>query len=113
MPKKKLVVLKDDKIEILQQVHFASGKATILADSFILLQQVVDAIVKNDIKRIRVEGHTDNNGGKAKNQKLSEDRARSGRRLPRCAGHRSVAHRVGGYGRHRPSRRTSLPGAAS
>lgn len=74
-PKKKLVVVKENKIDILQQVHFASGKATILADSTSLLQQVVDAIVTNNIKRIRIEGHTDNRGGKAKNQRLSEQRA--------------------------------------
>ncbi len=76
-PKKLLVVFKEDKIEILQQVHFEFGKATILADSFSLLQQVVDAIVKNNVKKIRVEGHTDNKGDKVKNQKLSEDRAKS------------------------------------
>lgn len=76
-PKKKLVVFKDDKIEILQQVHFETGKATILGDSFQLLQQVVDAIVRNHVKRVRVEGHTDNRGDKGVNQKLSEDRAKS------------------------------------
>jgi OmpA-OmpF porin, OOP family len=76
-PKKSLVIVKDDKIEILQQVHFQTGKSTILADSFNLLNQVVDAIVKNGIKRIRIEGHTDNRGDKVKNQKLSEDRARA------------------------------------
>jgi len=76
-PKKMLAIIKDDKIEISQQVHFLTGKATILADSFNLLQQVVDVMVKNNIKRIRVEGHTDNRGDKAFNQKLSEDRARS------------------------------------
>jgi len=76
-PKKILVVFKDDKIEILQQVHFEFGKATILGDSFSLLDQVVDAIIANNVKRIKVEGHTDNKGGKEKNQKLSEDRARS------------------------------------
>jgi outer membrane protein OmpA-like peptidoglycan-associated protein len=76
-PKKRLVIVKDNKIEVAQQVHFVSGKATILADSFLLLQQVVDAIVTNDIKRVRVEGHTDNKGLKAANQRLSEDRARS------------------------------------
>ena len=76
-PKKLLVIFKEDKIEILQQVHFEFGKATILADSFSLLQQVVDAIVTNNVKRIRVEGHTDNKGDKVKNQKLSEDRAKS------------------------------------
>lgn len=72
-----LVVFKEDKIEILQQVHFEFGKATIMADSFSLLNQVVDAIVTNGVKKIKVEGHTDNKGGKDKNQKLSEDRAKS------------------------------------
>lgn len=77
MPKKMLVIFKGDKIEILQQVHFATGKATILADSFSLLQQVVDVIVRNNVKRVSVEGHTDNKGVKAANQTLSEDRARA------------------------------------
>lgn len=76
-PKKKLVVVRENKIEILQQVHFAFGKATILQDSYQLLDQVVDAIIKSNIKRVRVEGHTDNKGSKSKNQKLSEDRARA------------------------------------
>lgn len=76
-PKKKLVVVKDDRIEILQQVHFATAKATILADSFTLLKEVVDAVVKNNIKRLRIEGHTDNKGGKDKNKKLSQDRAKA------------------------------------
>lgn len=76
-PKKSLVIVKEDKIEILQQVHFQTGKSTIMADSHSLLNQVVDAIVKNGIKRVRIEGHTDNRGGKEKNQKLSEDRARA------------------------------------
>jgi outer membrane protein OmpA-like peptidoglycan-associated protein len=76
-PKKPLVVFKGDKIEILQQVHFQSGKAVIMADSYSLLSQVVDSIVKNGVKRVRVEGHTDNRGKKEANQKLSEDRARA------------------------------------
>jgi len=76
-PKKMLAIIKDDKIEIAQQVHFQTGKAQILADSFNLLQQVVDVMVRNNIKRVRVEGHTDNRGDKAFNQKLSEDRAKA------------------------------------
>ena len=76
-PKKVLVIFKGDKIEILQQVRFATGKSTILPESFNLLQQVVDAIIKNNVRRVRVEGHTDNRGVKAANQVLSEDRARS------------------------------------
>jgi OmpA-OmpF porin, OOP family len=76
-PKKKLVVVEKNKIQILQQVHFATGKATILPDSGPLLAQVVDAIVANDLKKIRIEGHTDNKGAKATNLKLSQDRAAS------------------------------------
>ncbi len=76
-PKKVLVVFKGDKIEILQQVRFATGKATILPDSHGLLAQVVDAIIANNVKRVRVDGHTDNRGKKDANQKLSEDRARA------------------------------------
>lgn len=76
-PKTPLVVFKGDKIEILQQVHFLTGKSTILADSFNLLQQVVDVVIKNSVKKVKVEGHTDNRGDKKANQKLSEDRARA------------------------------------
>jgi OmpA-OmpF porin, OOP family len=76
-PKKVLVTLKGDKLEIAQQVHFATNKAVILADSYSLLQQVVDAVVKNNVKRLRVEGHTDNRGVKARNQTLSEERAKA------------------------------------
>ena len=76
-PKKVLVIFKGDKIEILQQVRFATGKSDILPESFNLLQQVVDAIIKNNVRRVKVEGHTDNRGVKAANQVLSEDRARS------------------------------------
>lgn len=76
-PKKKLVEVKDNKIEILQQVHFGVGKAIILADSYPLLAQVVDAIVRNDIKRVRIEGHTDNQGNPESNLQLSKDRAQA------------------------------------
>jgi len=76
-PKKSLVVIKDDRIQIKQQVHFATGKATILNDSFQLLDQVVDAIVRANVKKVRVEGHTDNRGGKEKNLTLSQARAQA------------------------------------
>ncbi len=76
-PKKKLVEVKENKIEILQQVHFGVGKAVILPDSYPLLAQVVDAIVRNDIKRVRIEGHTDNQGNPPLNLQLSKDRAQA------------------------------------
>ena len=76
-PKKSLVVVRDNKIIMLQQIHFATGTAVIAKDSFALLAQVVDAIVSNNLQSIRVEGHTDNVGKRLTNQKLSQDRAES------------------------------------
>lgn len=76
-PAKKLVEVKEGRIELLQQVHFGTAKATILADSTNLLQQVVDAIVRHKLKRLRVEGHTDSRGNKENNRKLSQDRAKA------------------------------------
>jgi outer membrane protein OmpA-like peptidoglycan-associated protein len=101
-PKKKLVIVKDNRIEILQQVHFATGKATILADSFNLLNQVLDAMVKSGIKRIRIEGHTDNRGAKAVNLKLSEDRAKSVGAYLTQAGIDASRIEAVGYGDTRP-----------
>ena len=76
-PKKPLVVVRQDRIETLQQIHFETGKATVLADSFSLLAQVVDAIVSDGLRRIRIEGHTDNRGNPKSNLRLSEQRARA------------------------------------
>ncbi|MDP1829720.1 MAG: OmpA family protein [Archangium sp.] len=101
-PKKVLVVFKGDKIEILQQVRFATGKSTILPESFNLLQQVVDAIIKNNVRRVKVEGHTDNRGGKAQNQVLSEDRARSVMDYLAAQGIDKVRMESVGYGDSKP-----------
>lgn len=101
-PKKILVIFKGDKIEILQQVRFATGKSTILPESFNLLQQVVDAIIKNNVKRVKVEGHTDNRGGKAANETLSEDRARSVMEYLVAQGIDKVRLESVGYGDSKP-----------
>jgi outer membrane protein OmpA-like peptidoglycan-associated protein len=76
-PRQKLVTLEGDKLELLQQVTFAEGKALILPDSQPLLAQVVDAIVRGGFKRVRVEGHTDNQGDKDANLALSKARAQA------------------------------------
>lgn len=101
-PKKKLVEVKENKIEILQQVHFGTGKAVILADSYPLLAQVVDAIVRNDIKRVRIEGHTDNQGPADLNLQLSKDRAQAVATHLIKAGIDPARIEVEGYGDARP-----------
>jgi outer membrane protein OmpA-like peptidoglycan-associated protein len=101
-PHRRLVIVKNDKIEILQQVHFTKAQADIQADSFPLLAQVVDAIIKNDIKRVRVEGHTDNQGSKAQNLKLSQDRAQAVANFFVKSGIDASRLEVRGYGDTRP-----------
>ena len=65
-------------IVILQKVEFKTGSDVILPASDELLQQVADVLREHDeIKKIEVQGHTDNRGGAAFNKKLSERRAAS------------------------------------
>jgi outer membrane protein OmpA-like peptidoglycan-associated protein len=64
-----------EQIVIKQRINFATGKATILADSFGVLDDV--AQVMRDYPKVRVEigGHTDNVGDDNQNQRLSKGRA--------------------------------------
>jgi len=58
-------------------IHFDTGKATILADSGQILGEIVKLLQQNPDLKLRVEGHTDNQGNAAANQALSEKRAQS------------------------------------
>ena len=64
-------------IVIHQKINFATGKDTILPDSFPVLDDVAQAM--RDYPKVSVEigGHTDSVGDDAKNQKLSKERADS------------------------------------
>jgi OOP family OmpA-OmpF porin len=75
-PKKyTLVEVKKEKIEIKQQVHFASAKYRVLPDSFALLNQVVQVLTDYPKMRVTIEGHTDTVGSEASNMRLSQRRA--------------------------------------
>jgi outer membrane protein OmpA-like peptidoglycan-associated protein len=77
-PKDPLVKVGANEITIKQQVQFAVDSATILPQSNALLTEIADALVKNPrIKRVEVQGHTDNTGTADRNKQLSEDRASS------------------------------------
>ena len=65
-------------VRILQQVHFATGSAVILPESFPMLQEITNLLKSNKgIKKMSIEGHTDNRGPADLNKKLSADRAAS------------------------------------
>src|SRR5258706_14098963 len=56
-------------------IHFDFKKATLRPDSDAALQQVVGLLQANPSLSVEVQGHTDNVGGDASNQRLSEARA--------------------------------------
>jgi OOP family OmpA-OmpF porin len=73
-----LVRVTKTEIVILQQVQFKTGSDVILPASDELLTQVAQVLREHDaIRRVEVQGHTDNRGGAAYNKKLSERRAAS------------------------------------
>jgi OOP family OmpA-OmpF porin len=64
------------EIQILQQIQFATGKATILSNSFGILDEVVKLLkVSAEIEFLAIEGHTDDRGSAELNNRLSSDRA--------------------------------------
>jgi len=58
-------------------VLFDFNKSTLQPDSDPVLQQILDLLKKNPTQKLEVQGHTDNVGGDAYNQTLSEARAKA------------------------------------
>ena len=72
--------VKDGQIRILDQVKFKTSSVDILPgkESEEVLQAVLAVLVAHpEIKKVRIEGHTDNRGAEALNKKLSASRAAS------------------------------------
>ncbi len=68
----------EQEIVILEQVRFKTGSAVILKASDELLFEVAVVMSEHpEIRKIEVQGHTDNRGGKRYNLKLSDKRAAS------------------------------------
>ena len=75
---KKLVLIGQSKLEIQDKVYFALNKAEILPKSDNLLAQIAKTLERHPwIKKVRIEGHTDDVGKDAYNLDLSNRRARS------------------------------------
>jgi outer membrane protein OmpA-like peptidoglycan-associated protein len=73
-----LVRVEQQQIKITEQVKFRTDSAEILPESDEVLRGVAGEIKGHPgMKKIRVEGHTDNVGGTAYNQELSQKRAES------------------------------------
>jgi len=102
-PKRLVVILKKNKIEVRKKIHFASGRAEIRPDSFAILDGVVDILVNNpQIKKIRIEGHTDSMGSNRFNKRLSQQRAEAVQKYLEEQGIEPQRLDAVGYGEERP-----------
>jgi len=82
----------------LKGVTFASGKSTILPESYSALDEAATILTENPEIRVEIAGYTDSRGSKAKNIKLSQARANAVREYligKGISGDRLVAN---GYG---------------
>ncbi|OJT25164.1 thrombospondin [Archangium sp. Cb G35] len=73
---KQMVAIQKGKLEIKEQVFFATGKAIIQPRSFKMLDQVAKILQQHpEVDKMVIEGHTDNRGNAEANRKLSLARA--------------------------------------
>ena len=73
---KQLVVIGEDQLEILEKVYFRKGSAKLQKRSWALLDNVAAVLIAHpEIKKIRVEGHSDKSGSLNYNMILSKKRA--------------------------------------
>lgn len=73
-------IKKEDKdlLELaMRAVQFDLGKATLKTESFRILDQIANILMRYDDYNLSISGHTDNTGDALSNQKLSESRAKS------------------------------------
>jgi outer membrane protein OmpA-like peptidoglycan-associated protein len=73
---KQMVAIQKGKLEIKEQVFFATGKSIIQPRSFKMLDQVAKILQQHpEVDKMVIEGHTDDRGNAEANRKLSQARA--------------------------------------
>lgn len=93
----------DGVVRVFQQVHFKTASAEILPDSFPMLQEITDLLKATPtIRKMAIEGHTDNKGGADMNKRLSQARANSVMKWIVDHGVEQARLEAHGYGLERP-----------
>ncbi|MDP3237900.1 MAG: OmpA family protein [Myxococcales bacterium] len=101
---RQLVIITSEKLIIKEKVFFATAKATILPRSFPLLNNVATVLRDHpEIQLIRVEGHTDSQGGHDYNVSLSQRRANSVKDYLIHQGVDGIRLQAKGFGPDRPA----------
>jgi OOP family OmpA-OmpF porin len=83
-------------------IHFDTGKSTIMPESESIIEQIVQLLKGNADLKLSVEGHTDNVGDSKSNLKLSDDRAKSVVAALTKAGIEASRLSAAGFGQDRP-----------
>jgi OOP family OmpA-OmpF porin len=97
------VIVENGHITILKSVRFETGSARLERDSYSILNQVALVMrARPEIRRIRVEGHTDETGTHEMNMELSRQRAARVREYLISRGVSSHRLTSEGYGPDRP-----------
>ena len=86
----------------MQGIEFESGKATIKAKSYPLLDQIAQIFLENEDYIIEVQGHTDATGKAEANKKLSQDRADAVKKYLANKGVAESRMTAVGYGQEKP-----------
>jgi outer membrane protein OmpA-like peptidoglycan-associated protein len=97
-----LALLGATSIELKQPLAFETGRATLRAESHIVLNAVADILVHNPLLRISIEGHTDGSGAHEHNTKMSRARAETVRSYLVGAGIAASRMTAVGYGETKP-----------
>lgn len=97
------VVVTKEAIKIKEVIYFDTGKATIQTRSYDLLDEIARVVNEHpELKKIRIEGHTDAVGNDLSNLKLSQARAESVAAYLKSKGVDGSRLDAAGFGEMRP-----------
>jgi len=90
-------------------ILFDVNKATIRPESMGVINKIVKMMKAHEDLKLRIEGHTDSDGEKSSNQKLSEDRAAAVKDVLVESGIESSRLKTKGFGESKPVDDNSTP----
>jgi outer membrane protein OmpA-like peptidoglycan-associated protein len=91
------------QVTVPDQVHFVTDSADIMPDSQTLLERIADFLNRHpELQRLEIQGHTDNQGPRPRNQALSQQRAEAVRTALTNLGVAADRLTARGYGPDRP-----------
>jgi outer membrane protein OmpA-like peptidoglycan-associated protein len=97
------VVIREDRLEILDTIYFDHDAAHIRRRSYRLLTNIAQVLQNHpEIEHIRIEGHTDNSGEHDYNMRLSDERAHAVRDFLIEKGVAAERLEAQGFGETRP-----------